>query len=142
MTNAYKRTTLLAAILAGTALVTAGCGDRNSGQTVGQKVDRAADKVAASTERATDKVAASTERAAAKTGVVVEDATITTKVKSAVLAEPGLKTLQIGVDTKDGVVTLSGTVDTPVLKERAMQIAQQVDGVKSVVDNLAIKTTG
>jgi osmotically-inducible protein OsmY len=29
-----------------------------------------------------------------------------------------------------------------VLKERAMQIAQQVDGVKSVVDNLAVKTTG
>ena len=57
-------------------------------------------------------------------------------------AEPGLKTLQINVDTKDGVVTLSGTVDTPVLKERAMQIAQQVDGVRSVVDNLAIKSTG
>jgi hyperosmotically inducible periplasmic protein len=131
MTNAYKRTTLLAAIVAGTALVTAGCGDRNSGQTAGQKVDRA-----------TDKIASSTERAAAKTGAAVEDATITTKVKSAVLAEPGLKTLQIGVDTKEGVVTLSGTVDTPVLKDRAMQIAQQVDGVKSVVDNLAIKAAG
>jgi osmotically-inducible protein OsmY len=129
MTNAYKRTTLLAAILAGTALATAGCGDRNSGQTVGQKVDRT-----------TDKVASATERAATKTGVVVEDATITTKVKSAVLAEPGLKTLQIGVDTKDGVVTLSGTVDNPSLKERAMQITQQVDGVRSVVDNLAVKT--
>jgi len=37
-------------------------------------------------------------------------------------------------------VTLSGTVDTPVLKDRAMQIAQQVDGVKSVVDNLSVKT--
>ena len=131
MINTYKRTTLLAAILAGTALVTAGCGDRNPNQTVGQKVDRA-----------TDKVASATERAATKTGAAVEDATITTKVKSAVLAEPGLKTLQIGVDTKEGVVTLSGTVDTPVLKDRAMQIAQQVDGVRSVVDNLSIKTAG
>jgi hyperosmotically inducible protein len=142
MTNTYKRTTLLAAILAGTALATAGCGDRTPGQTVGQKMDRATDKVASSTERATDKVASATERAATKTGAAVEDTAITTKVKSAVLAEPGLKTLQIGVDTKDGVVTLSGTVDTPVLKERAMQVAQQVDGVKSVVDNLAIKTAG
>lgn len=129
MTNAYKRTTLLAVILAGTALATAGCGNRTPGDTTSQKMDRAGDKVASATERA-----------ATKTGVVVEDATITTKVKSAVLAEPGLKTLQIGVDTKDGVVTLSGTVDTPVLKERAMQIAQQVDGVRSVVDNLSIKT--
>jgi len=129
MTNAYKRTTLLAAIVAGTALMTAGCGNRAPGDAVGQKMDRTADKVASSTERA-----------ATKTGAAVEDTTITTKVKSAVLAEPGLKTLQIGVDTKDGIVTLSGTVDTPVLKDRAMQIAQQVDGVKSVVDNLSVKT--
>jgi len=142
MTNTYKRTTLLACILAGTALVTAGCGNRTPGDTTSQKVDRAADKVASATERAGDKVASATERAATKTGAAVEDATITTKVKSAVLAEPGLKTLQIGVDTKEGVVTLSGTVDTPVLKEKAMQIAQQVDGVRSVVDNLAIKTAG
>jgi hypothetical protein len=71
MTNAYQRTTLLAAILAGTALVTAGCGDRQPGQTVGQKMDRA-----------TDKVATATERAATKTGVAVEDATITTKCVS------------------------------------------------------------
>ena len=106
-------------------------GDRRPAETVGQKVDRTADKVAAATDRAT-----------AKAAVAVDDASITTKVKSAVFAEPGLKTLQIGVDTKDGVVTLSGTVDTPVMKERAMQIAGHVEGVRSVVDNLAIKTTG
>ena len=131
MIHAHKRMTLLAAIVAGTALMSAGCSDRNSTETAGQKLDRSADKVAAATERATK-----------ETAVVVDDAAITTKVKSAVLAEPGLKTLQINVDTKDGVVTLSGTVDTPVLKERAMQIAQQTNGVRSVVDNLAIKSTG
>ncbi len=140
MTNTYKRTTLLAAIIAGTALMTAGCGDRQPGATAGQKVDQAATTAGQKMDQAANKVGAATERAAEKTAVVVEDSAITTKVKSAVLAEPGLKTLQIGVDTKDGVVTLSGTVDTPVLKERAMQIAQKVDGVRSVVDNLAIKT--
>jgi osmotically-inducible protein OsmY len=87
-------------------------------------------------------VAASTERATKETAVVVDDAAITTKVKSAVFAEPGLKTLQINVDTKNAVVTLSGTVDTPALKERAMQITQSVEGVRSVVDNLSIKSTG
>jgi hyperosmotically inducible periplasmic protein len=131
MIHAHKRMTLLAAIIAGTALMSAGCSDRNASETAGQKLDRSADKVAAATERATK-----------ETAVVVDDAAITTKVKTAVLAEPGLKTLQINVDTKDGVVTLSGTVDTPVLKERAMQIAQQTNGVRSVVDNLAIKSTG
>jgi hyperosmotically inducible protein len=61
-------------------------------------------------------------------------------VKTAVLAEPGLKSLQINVDTKDAVVTLSGTVDSPELKSRAVQIAQGVQGVKSVNDNLSVKT--
>ena len=131
MIQAHKRMTLLAAIVAGTALMSAGCSDRHPGETAGQKLDRTADKVASATERATK-----------ETAVVVDDAAITTKVKSAVFAEPGLKTLQINVETKDGVVTLSGTVDNPGLKERAMQIAQHVDGVRSVVDNLAIKSTG
>jgi hyperosmotically inducible periplasmic protein len=131
MIQAHKRMTLLAAIVAGTALMGAGCSDRQTGDTAGQKLDRATDKMAAATERATK-----------ETAVKVDDAAITTKVKSAVFAEPGLKTLQINVDTKDAVVTLSGTVDTPDLKQRAMEIAQHVDGVRSVVDNLAIKSTG
>jgi hyperosmotically inducible periplasmic protein len=131
MINDRKRITFLAALLAGTALVTVGCGDRNSTETAGQKLDRNASQMAAATDRATTKAA-----------VAVDDAAITTKVKSAVLAEPGLKSLQIDVDTKNGVVTLSGTVDTPALKERAMQITQNVNGVKSVTDNLAIKSQG
>jgi hyperosmotically inducible periplasmic protein len=139
MIDAHKRITLLAAIVAGTALMSAGCSDRNPGATAGQNPGATAGQ---KLDRSADKVAATTERATKETAVVVDDAAITTKVKTAVLAEPGLKTLQINVDTKDGVVTLSGTVDTPVLKDRAMQIAQQVSGVRSVVDNLAIKSTG
>ena len=127
MNHAHKRTTLLAAILAGTALVSAGCSDRHPGETAGQKLDRSADKVAAATERATK-----------ETAVVVDDAAITTKVKSAIFAEPGLKTLQINVDTKGGVVTLSGTVATPAQKAKAAQVAKGVEGVKSVKNSLAV----
>ena len=123
--------TLLAAALAGVALFGAGCGERSSTDTVGQKMDRTSDKMAAATDNATAKAAAA-----------IDDATITTKVKTAVLAEPGLKTLQIDVDTKNGVVTLAGTVDTPPLKERAQQVAQAVNGVKSVDNNLAVKAQG
>jgi hyperosmotically inducible protein len=140
MIHAHKRMTLLAAIVAGTALMSGGCSDRHPGETAGQKLP--AETAGQKLDRSADKVAAATERATKETAVVVDDAAITTKVKTAVFAEPGLKTLQINVDTKDGVVTLSGTVDTPVLKERAMTIAQHVDGVRSVVDNLAIKSTG
>jgi hypothetical protein len=129
--DARNRLTLVAAIVAGATLATAGCGDRNPTATVGQKIERSADQVAAATDRATTQAA-----------VAVDDAAITTKVKTAVLAEPGLKSLQIDVDTKNGVVTLSGMVDNASMKERASQVAQNISGVKSVVDNLAVKTTG
>lgn len=141
--------TVLAAALAGIALFGAGCSDQAPSGTVGQKVDRAADKMAAATDKAGDKMAAATDKAGDKMAAAtdkavtaIDDSTITTKVKAAVLAEPGLKTLQINVDTKDGVVTLAGIVDSQALKERATQVTQGVSGVKSVVDNLTIKTTG
>jgi len=71
----------------------------------------------------------------------VDDAAITTKVKAAVLAEPGLKSMDINVDTKDGVVTLAGTVGSQDLKQRATQVAQQVQGVKQVSDQLVVKSS-
>jgi osmotically-inducible protein OsmY len=127
---------LLAVFAAGTALFAAGCGDsRTPNSTVGQKVDNAADKVAAATERAADKTA----NAVAKTGDKMDDATITAKVKTALMAEPGLKSLDINVDTRDNNVTLAGTVGSAELKQRATQIAQKIEGVKSVSDQLVVK---
>ncbi len=126
----YKttRTTLFAALLMGTALAAAGCDQQNSSETTGQKLDRAADKVAAKTSEA-----------AGKTADAIDDSALTAKVKAAILAEPGLKTLQIGVETHDAVVTLTGSVDSPPLKDRAKQIAASVSGVRDVVDNLVTK---
>lgn len=122
------RTTLLAALLMGTALAAAGCDQRNSSETTGQKLDRTADKVAAQTSEA-----------ASKTADAIDDSALTAKVKAAILAEPGLKSLQIGVETHDAVVTLTGSVDSPPLKDRAKQIAASVSGVRDVVDNLVTK---
>jgi osmotically-inducible protein OsmY len=120
---------MLIALLIGAGVAVAGCNKPNSPETVGQRVDRA-----------TDKMAAQTSAAASKTAEVVDDAAITTKVKTAILAEPGLKSLEINVDTKDAVVTLSGTVDSPPMKDRAKEIATNVSGVRSVVDNLTSKS--
>lgn len=128
--NTNPRVALLAVLFAGVGIAAAGCGDQ-SAEKVGQSVDRAASKMAATTESAADKAT-----------TVVADATITGKVKAAIFAEPGLKSLQIDVDTRNGVVTLSGSVGTPGDRERAIQLAQAIDGVASVVDHLAIKATG
>ena len=117
-----------AALIASVAL-TAGCDrDQHSAQTAGQKIDRAGNQVAATTKDI-----------AAKATNAVDDAALTAKVKAALFAEPGLKTLQIDVETHDAVVTLAGTVDSDVLHRRAVQIAGALSGVRQVVDKLVVK---
>ena len=81
----------------------------------------------------------SSSRTVESTGEYVDDASITTKVKAAILNEPGLKTLQIGVETYKNVVQLSGFVDTPQAKARAGEVAASVPGVKSVRNDLTVK---
>jgi hypothetical protein len=130
--NAQHRMTLLAATLAGMALFGAGCGNNTT----------PADRNAANpmTPPATSSMATPDRTATPK--ATPSDAAITGKVKAAVMAEPGIRSLKIDVDTKDGVVTLNGKIDSQQHKDRAMQIAQNVDGVKSVVNNLTVEASG
>jgi hypothetical protein len=90
--------------------------------------------------RTADKLATTTEDAVAKMPDATDDAAVTTKVKTALLAEPGLRSLEIHVDTKDGVVTLSGTPDSVTSRNRAKEVALGVAGVKSVVDQMSTKS--
>ena len=67
-------------------------------------------------------------------------ATLTTKVKSALAADVGLKTVtNINVDSTDGVVTLKGKVDSADMKKRAEHVAKKVSGVKSVKNQLKVE---
>jgi hyperosmotically inducible protein len=66
------------------------------------------------------------------------DVGITTAVKSKLAADDTVKAYQINVDTKEGVVTLTGEVPSQAAKETAVQIARATDGVNSVVDNLTV----
>jgi osmotically-inducible protein OsmY len=87
------------------------------------------------------KIAGVIGAAALALGVVAcaeTDPGITTAVKAKLAADDTVKAYRIDVDTKDKVVTLSGAVDTPMAKERAVQVARAVDGVSSVVDNLTV----
>jgi len=69
----------------------------------------------------------------------VNDFEITTSVKSKLASGLGLSTVpNISVNSTNGVVTLSGPVDSDATKEKAEQIAQNVPKVKRVVDNLQI----
>lgn len=67
-------------------------------------------------------------------------AALTTKVKSALAADVGLRTVTgIDVDSADGVVTLKGKVASAGAKRRAEQVAKKVDGVRSVKNELRIE---
>lgn len=66
------------------------------------------------------------------------DAGITTKVKTKLAADSTVKASQVNVDTKDKVVTLSGSVDTDAAKTRAVELARDTTGVRDVVDNLNV----
>lgn len=66
------------------------------------------------------------------------DPGITTAVKSKLAADGTVSAYQIDVDTSDGVVTLSGTVDTMAAKEQAVMLTRQTDGVRDVMDQLRV----
>ena len=77
-----------------------------------------------------------------KAGDVAIDSATTVKIKSALLADPEIKSLRIDVDTKDGAVTLSGSVPSAANAERAATVAKGVDGVRSVASRLTVKAPG
>ena len=72
-------------------------------------------------------------------GQYVDDSVITTKVKSAILGEPGLKVSEINVETFKGIVQLSGFVSTRSDIDSATRLARNVDGVKSVRNDMHLK---
>ena len=89
--------------------------------------------------KAVEKLPAQAERQLERAAGVLDDATITAKVKSALIAEPQLKGLAIDVDTSKNVVTLSGSVASDQARADAERIAKQVEGVAGVKNNLEVK---
>ena len=93
-------------------------------------------------EKAQEKLPTAEERAKNRETVSkgASNATLTTKVKSALAKDSGFKTLgKINVDSNEGVVTLKGRVESAEAKKKAEQIAKQVDGVKSVKNQLRVE---
>lgn len=69
----------------------------------------------------------------------VDDATITAGVKAAIVREPTLSIFDIGVETVQGVVQLSGFVSSADSVAAAASVARTVKGVKSVKNDLRLK---
>jgi len=88
---------------------------------------------------ATQDVKEKTAAAAQKTGAYLSDTEITTTVKSKLLADKAVSGLKIGVETDNGVVTLTGTVGTAAERAHAANVARHTDGVKRLVDKLTVE---
>ena len=72
-------------------------------------------------------------------GEYVDDTVITTKVKTAIMGEPDLKSSEIKVQTFKGVVQLSGFVSSREDIKGAVRVASAVPGVKSVTNEMQLK---
>ena len=162
---------LMVAMFAGAMLVAAGCDKyTDSGQTVGQKLDKAIDKTNAKIAEAGDKVEKKVDQAGAavasagesisnttgaavdkagtavftkvdQVGAIVDDSAITASIKADLLKDPGLSALAIEVNTVKGEVTLKGEVSTEVRKQRAEGISRHIVGVTKVTNLLKVTGT-
>lgn len=113
----------------------AACDKPGPAEEAGKSIDEAAEKVGDKMDEASKNIDEQSDKA----GTAFDDAAITAKVKTAILAEPGLKVLQINVDTLHGVTTLSGSVDSQKSMDKAKEIARAVAGVKDVENKLIVK---
>lgn len=91
---------------------------------------------AETTARTDDTAARTTTGTRAAAGI--DDAWVTTKVQSMYFLDPDIKGHEINVDTRNGVVTLAGTVESQAAKTEAEQIARETDGVTRVVNRLTV----
>ena len=74
-----------------------------------------------------------------KTGEYVDDAWITTKVKSELIADSDTKAGNINVETSNGKVTLTGTAKTWQESDKAAQIARGIKGVTGVENDIRVQ---
>jgi hyperosmotically inducible protein len=72
-------------------------------------------------------------------GESFNDKWLGSKIKSKLVAEPEIRSLNIDVDVHKGIVTLTGVVGDSYQKKRAMEIARATEGTRRVVDNLKVK---
>jgi len=90
----------------------------------------------------TDKAVDKTKEVAKDTKVAVTDSWLTSKAKIALFSDDRVKGSQVKVETKDGVVHLRGKVDSAEAKAAATSVAQGIDGVKSVKNDLQVVSPG
>jgi hyperosmotically inducible protein len=68
----------------------------------------------------------------------VEDGALTAKIKSKMALDDHVKARDIDVDASDGLITLTGTLHSEAERERAIELARQTEGVRTIIDALVV----
>jgi hyperosmotically inducible protein len=152
-TRKYEQNISTARILAVTSLFAvfslAGCQQEGAVEKAGQKLDQSIEGTGKKIEKMTEKAGKeirdakneagkSITETTEASGQYIDDSVITVSVKAAILNDPLLKVSQIKVTTKDGIVQLSGVLDSQESIERAGEIAKNQKDVKSVQNDLIL----
>jgi hyperosmotically inducible protein len=128
MTKKMANTSKVVFITALIGLTLAGCNRPAS--------DQAAGKPTAGT---TSSSSGASTASGSSAGSAIDDSIITTKVKTALLADADIKGTDINVETQQGEVMLSGFVNNKAQTDKAVKVARAVEGVKKVTDKTAVK---
>lgn len=103
-------------------------------QTTENKLEQGAAKVENAANQAGDAI----KEAAHSAGALADDASITARISAELAKDPELSAIKIDVDTKAGDVRLTGPAPSQAAKDRATSLAQAVEGVKAVNNELIV----
>jgi hyperosmotically inducible protein len=143
MIRALLRTVLIIVVLVGVGAFLVGYqwGDRNPAVeerpvgTTGQREDVDTSRARRTGAEVGEKIAIGANEAER----ALANAAVTAKIKSKLALDDQVSAARIDVDTNGDVVTLSGTVASEVEKSRAVRLARETEGVRTVVDRLVIR---
>ena len=134
MDNSFK--TVFAAMMIVSGL--AACDKPGPAESAGKKIDQASESVATSVSNTADKAGDAMSKQTKDAGQMIKDTDITASVKLSLMNESDMQSTKITVVTTKGVVTLTGTVSSLANKDKAIKLAESIDGVKSVQSKLKI----
>ena len=145
--RATTLTTIFTALAAAATLTACNRADdgRTAGQTVDStvaKVEKKADEVGADMRAAGEKAKDSTAGVMDTVASKAKDAVITSSVNAELAKDSQLSALRINVDTVAGRVALRGTAPDAASKNHATTLAQRVDGVQAVDNQLTVAPKG
>ncbi|MCP1340320.1 BON domain-containing protein [Idiomarina sp. M1R2S28] len=136
---------LPASLIAISMLTLSGCSEaetekaESKAENTMQEAENKAENAMQETEEKAQEAKSYTEQKAEDAGEYVDDAVITTKVKAVIFEDDNLSSMDINVETSNGIVQLSGFVENEADIDTAENLAATVKGVKDIENDIQVR---